>query len=376
VNFHGFAGLTTAQGDFVESPVFTCFGHRWRLMIFPGSHSDSEVGMASVRLCNMSEESIKVDFVFSIRGSDGSELSRCPEEKCSTVLFTPRGTYGCGCRCSDFVKRSDIMNALQAGALLIEVRLRRTDSNPPSLPFIAENPFSNEMLKLFTDEESADILFEVEDSDEDQGQKDEKSSKKLPAKFYAHRIILKQCAPTLAGLCASAEGLASVPISGIKPEIFRIVLHYVYGGKPTEADFKSHAKEIVDTANKLGVVNLKLEAEVWYVKLTTIGVGNVTELLLYADRMSCALLKEAVMEFIVDHGDNVLENVSLKDAPGGLLADLLVAMARGKKKYAGVESGDDINFLRISDLRKKLHEKGLDIDGSRETLIATLKGNA
>ena len=166
-----------------------------------------------------------------------------------------------------------------------------------------------------------------------------------PAKFTAHRLILKQCAPMLAELCASAEGFASVPISGIKPEIFRIVLHYVYGGKPTEADFESHAKDIVDAANRFGVVNLKLEAEVWYIKLTTISVGNVMELLLYADAMDCALLKETVMDFIVDNGNDVLQNVPLKDVPGGLFGDLLAATARGKEKDAATESGDKFTSM-------------------------------
>lgn len=132
----------------------------------------------------------------------------------------------------------------------------------------------------------------------------------------------------------------SVPISGIAPELFHIVLYYVYGGKPTEADFKSHAKEIVDAADRFGIVNLKLEAEVWYVKLTTIDVGNVMELLLYADVKNCALIKETVMDFIDENGDDVLQKVHLEDVPRGIFADLLAAMARGNGNDAGVEGID------------------------------------
>ena len=35
----------------------------------------------------------------------------------------------------------------------------------------------------------------------------------------------------------------------------------MYGGKVTDNDMKSYAKEIIDVANRYEVVNLKLEAE-------------------------------------------------------------------------------------------------------------------
>lgn len=66
----------------------------------------------------------------------------------------------------------------------------------------------------------------------------------------------------------------------------------------------------------------------------------------------------------------------MKDAPEGLLADILTATMR--KDLDGA-CGDDLNLnlntMSISGLRKKLHAKGLDIDGSRETMIASIKEN-
>ena len=44
-----------------------------------------------------------------------------------------------------------------------------------------------------------------------------------------------------------------------------------------------------------------------------------------------------------------------------------------------VDSGDNeakLTTLKVCDLRRKAHEKGLEIDGSRETLIASLKGSS
>ncbi|KAL7542982.1 hypothetical protein ACHAXR_012294 [Thalassiosira sp. AJA248-18] len=178
------------------------------------------------------------------------------------------------------------------------------------------------MLEMFMDEECADVVFEVEDEQQ------------AHIKFHAHRVILKRCAPMLAELSAGpGVGVTSVPISGIKPEIFRHILHYVYGGKVAGTDLKTHAKGIIGAANRFGVMNLKLEAEASYVKSTTISVDNVMEHLLYARYdMDCALLKEVVFDFILENGSEVLQKVSLKDAPGGLLVDLYAATTREIKK--------------------------------------------
>ena len=108
---------------------------------------------------------------------------------------------------------------------------------------------------------------------------------------------------------------------------------------------------------------------------TPLRVDTVMEHLLYADAKNCALLKEAVMDFIVEHKVEVLEKVSLKDAPGGLLADVLAAMARWEKTNGNYNASEKDRWctMRVSDLRRRVHEKGLDVDGSRDTLIAALK---
>ena len=102
------------------------------------------------------------------------------------------------------------------------------------------------------------------------------------------------------------------------------------------------------------------------------------DILLHADAKNCALLKEAVMDFIVENSVEVLEKVSMKDIPGGMFADMLAAVARGGKKKVINKGGkeDQFSTMRISDLRRKVHERGLDVDGSREMLIATLKENS
>merc|ERR1711957_447011 len=147
------------------------------------------------------------------------------------------------------------------------------------------------------------------------------------------------------------------------------------GGKIPDEELMEIAEDLIDASDKYGVVSLKLAAEACYVESTTLTVDNVLDNLLYADSKNCALLKEAVMDFIVTHKYNIMGKVSFDNIPGGLVNDLLAAVARGEKED-GVQKGSSYHRMRVGALRKLLHEKGLDVDGSREAMIAFLKENS
>ena len=126
---------------------------------------------------------------------------------------------------------------------------------------------------------------------------------------------------------------------------------------------KSQTKEIIDAANRYRVVNLKLEAEAFFVGATTFSLENVMEQLLYADSMSCALLKEAAMDFIVENSAAVIDKISFSDLlTPTLFRDVLSAVSRREKKL-GVSGGGDsgnesrFNSMRISELRQETHKK-------------------
>jgi hypothetical protein len=154
-------------------------------------------------------------------------------------------------------------------------------------------------------------------------------------------------------------------------------LNYIYGGKVSDDDMKSHEREIIEAADKYGVINLKLEAEACLVEGTTFTIENVKELLIYAESKNCALLKEAAMDYVVANKAEVIKKLSFNDAPGTLLNDMLTAVVRSETEYeapAGGTDENDISSMRVSELRRKAHEKGLNVDGSREMLIAALQG--
>ena len=96
--------------------------------------------------------------------------------------------------------------------------------------FTPTNPCLRGILKLFSDEKSADVIFNVNNGGQ-QGQI-----------FYAHRLILQANAPYLLEYCENcgcvndggeddkSEAIVSVPIDDICPVIFGHLLYYVYGG--------------------------------------------------------------------------------------------------------------------------------------------------
>ncbi|KAL7524049.1 hypothetical protein ACHAWF_004039 [Thalassiosira exigua] len=267
----------------------------------------------------------------------------------------------------NFARRSKIETSLVKGSLVLEVRMKSPEQT--SLPFVPHNPFCEKMLGAFLDEASADVLFQV--SEEPKGRKTRRSSSKMPrVSFHAHKVVLRMCAPLLAKECEqdSDEGLVHVPITGVKPDIFRIILYFIYGGS-LAGDLKAHCKDLIDIADRYGVVHLKLLAEAYYVTSSPIQVDTMREQLLFANSKKCALLKEAVMDFIVENGAEVLENVSLKGARDPtLFADLLATVSRGKK----TDAGDRFSMMRVNELRVELNKRGLDVDGTRESMIAAL----
>jgi hypothetical protein len=273
------------------------------------------------------------------------------------------------------------MSSLINDTLIVEIHMRLANPNkavPP--PFIPENPFAKNIHRMITDENFGDISFAVGEN-----QKKKKNAKKVaktvPIQFHAHRDILRECSTgILADICQSndvATTSSLIEITDVSPAIFHHLLHSAYGGKICADDMKSQTKEIIDAANRYGVVSLKLEAEAYFVGNTLFTLDNVMEHLQYAESMNCALLKEAAMDFIIENSAEIMDKISVNDLhTPTLIRDVLAAVSRGMKKFGGRDGdgGDSrFNSMRICELRRESHEKGLNVDGSREMLIAALK---
>ena len=80
------------------------------------------------------------------------------------------------------------------------------------------------------------------------------------------------------------------------------------------------------------------------------------------------------MEYIVENKAEVIKKLSFSNAPGTLVINVLAAVSRGERNVDGSD-GDESQYhsMRISELRKRSYEKGLNVDGSRDMLIAALE---
>jgi hypothetical protein len=375
-HIHNFAALSTTKDHYIASPEFTCNGRLWELELYPGGANEATEGNVSAYLGHLSEVNITASCEIKILDKFGNpkKTIRLANREFPFSVSNSRGwddimSWGW----QDFISRSVILDESQNildsnGTLTVVVSIEEV----PTTVFVPDNPLVNMIKEMFNDETTADVCFDVvnnSSADENEGQKKAKSL----TSFHAHRLILKKCAPMLADLFGSND---TAPITDVKPDIFHHLLFYVYGGSMPEEDLKTHAKGIIDAADKYSIVNLKLEAEAAYVKSTNITLDNAIDNLLYADTKNCTLLKEAVMNFLAENSTEAAEKISFDDVPGHVVKDLLVVFSRNNKKDASGTSVDGLTTLCVSALRRKLHKMGLEVDGSREAMIASIKSNS
>ena len=172
VRFHRFADLSTTRGAEIESPAFSCFGHQWALVLCPGGSTipESPEGCVAVNFCWKSptySSSIKIQYGYGVRDKDYKEADgsdKFVHDSTFSQKFAPVDTETSAFTrwiTPDFAKRSNLMNALVGGTLVIEVRMKHT-SDKPVTQFIPSNPITKNVLKKFMHEESADVVFEVD----------------------------------------------------------------------------------------------------------------------------------------------------------------------------------------------------------------------
>ena len=335
--------------------------------------------LCRVTLVNTSvvHEAVQADL--SIIDSDGLPVNDIPtydpnETKIqnsieSSVYYWYTGMHERGFHLRLCTHRKGIIpTALVDGAVVVKIRVRTKGFGTPPSPkiFKPENPFFESIRTLFDNGDHADVTFEVENVL--WGRK-----RPAPTIFRAHRAILKYGCVFLYDLCNSQSGEeAVIPISGVKPSIFRYVLEYIYGMNTPHFTFKKYCMPILEAADKFKVIFLKLKAEAWLVENTVLSIDNVFEMLEYADRFSLALLKERVVDFVMANKDQVLErSKKLSEVSSQFVAEVLTAAVN----VSNGETDVPIHKMRVCQLRWLLYNHALDVDGPREAMIQRLKEN-
>ena len=359
VAFHEFNRI--ALEDPTYSEIFEAFGQEWYIAIFK---MERELDVSIFVQDDLSH-------TMKVRLEVGTYHPNRRSKLQSKVAW-----YSDGNTREDFTLTS--LSGLVDGALILKI-VMYTDQPPQSTSsadeFVPTNPIVSNVLKEYGNEETSDVTIEVGGVAEETGTGRRKRARTASTAFRAHQFVLRCNAPTLAEMCRPGDGSEPVRIGNVSPETFKHVLRYCYGGEISDGDLEGSAREIIDAADRFGVTNLKLEAEAYLVQKETFTVENILDNLLYADSKNCALLLERAMDFVVENRKDIIGKVSFDDLPGTMYMDMLTAITQAQE--AGKSGPDgDIDFMRVSELRRRLHAKGLCVDGSRKAMIAPLKENS
>ncbi|KAL7475612.1 hypothetical protein ACHAW6_001525, partial [Cyclotella cf. meneghiniana] len=183
--------------------------------------------------------------------------------------------------------------------------------------------------------------------------------------FRAHSLILHANAPILSSFLNQRKHDSAVAINDTHPDVFHHVLEFVYAEiVPPATVVIKLGQELIDAANRYGLVGMKMEVENVLVQECVINSKNVAGYIVFADAMSCPLLKEYAISYFLLHAADVVHSEHSRQLreSGELMAELLTLMA-----------SENIDSKTVTELREELGERGLDIDGSKRALVLRLE---
>eukprot|EP00985_Skeletonema_marinoi_P010607 scaffold4961_cov124-Skeletonema_marinoi.AAC.12 len=242
IKFDNFKDLPAEMGRRVQSSIFSCFQTDWCVVLCLGGDSAAdgeEDEWVKIGIKRKSEgEALNIKYSLGIKDTTNNILRMHNDN--DNMFDEEYIQKGVTCFCfddswlHDFVTRDDILKQYldRSGALTVYVALKLKE-------YIPKNPTSTVILNLFNNKDSADIVFEV--CEQRKRTNDRKRAKASTHTFHAHRLILQNYSTELAALCATSEGMTPAIVDDVKPEVFRHLLYYVYGGEIGEEDFVQHA---------------------------------------------------------------------------------------------------------------------------------------
>jgi hypothetical protein len=353
--FHDFENLPHNRYESTKSSSVWCHGYQWRLELYPGGshHSIEERVYLSIYLHCVSakdDSQVMAKFAFRIPSANYSRVSYEYED-----IFSNEGSCWV-----NFLRRDRVLKRSKAylvdGNLTIEVDIQvYKDASPFWEPKSELN--ADFMQVLGSANQSGDVKFQVG-----------------PEEFSAHLHILEARAPVLAALTEDYPSDTPIPIQDMKPSSFRSLLRFVYANDVE--DLHNEARDLLDVANRFGCKGLKLAAEAELAS-SYITVDTAADMILLGDAENCALLKEAAIEFFATNPMPVMSSSGWEKVEESLplMKELMAVLAGNKKRSAPAHADEDRGYkhMRVSALRRRLDEKGLDGDGSREMLISRLE---
>ena len=68
------------------------------------------------------------------------------------------------------------------------------------------------------------------------------------------------------------------------------------------------------------------------------------------------------------HLEDSIKKLSFENVPGCMMKDLMASIVRKKNESDSIYDTSDFSTMRVDMLRRRLHERGLNIDGTREAM--------
>ncbi|KAL9187349.1 hypothetical protein ACHAXT_001452 [Thalassiosira profunda] len=336
-------------------------GNLWRLSVYPGGSKGEDKGIhVSLKRSNpipinaegLTPRPVKAKVTIIVRDSAGNSFMDDDYDAIDDFREEVGGLiYETAITRSEIIDKAN--NILLAdGSLAIDVELQLVDQSEAFLP---SNPAPKNMLKFLESGNDSDVTFNVQDTT-----------------VAAHKLVLKMNAPFLASfVCEQHQDGSPIEIKDSSPEAFRFALKYIYGDEiPKPDELRERGKELIEVANRFELVELKLAVEHACVELRVASVENVVDWLLFADAKTCPHLKEYAKSYFTVRSKDVMAHESykkLRETPD-LKDELMEAMAKAPKSYFV-----DVGRMSVCELRAKLAEMDLDVDGSKEMLVNRLK---
>ena len=350
-HIHNFAGCTEKRGESIFTEMNQAHGYSWKLRIYPRGHSSSSPDQEHVsvflKLCDVDRD---VEAVATMH------YGQYPRE-----VFFERRNYSNKTYPGVSFPRSKILDRKhhyldENGTLTIAV----------DIDVFVEKTRTWKRRKIVGKDAMACELYQSRDANCDVQLLVDGTL------FPSQRCILSLRAPVILELLSEASSTASVAnpakiqLSGVSAKTFDVIHKYIYSVLDPEDQDNISIWEDFDTttaimtgSDRYGITDLKLYAESMLVENHLV-VANAVDLLLLADAHTCALLKEAAIKLCAKNALQVSTLPSwatVMESPK-LMADL--------RKSAEDSSPD------VTTLRERLDAAGLDVDGSRETLVARL----
>ena len=126
IRYHNFANHLPTIGQGIKSPIFTCLGCHWILKVKPGGARSSKVldRHVAVYLINVSDTSIHINYSIIVKDLNGREVVSCRPFFISSHKFEPRGSMSDNIGIKNFAKRSNILQSLVTGTLVLGVQMQ------------------------------------------------------------------------------------------------------------------------------------------------------------------------------------------------------------------------------------------------------------